>query len=343
MLILYILIEEAKEEFWMRILNRIWFWLKAARVHTMPMSFMSWLVVFCYAVKLGGNIYLGILALIGIMSAHLGVNLVDDYFDFKREVGTIKSSDEKKSIKMQKGKCAYLIAGQTSINTVGLVVYVYFGIAALIGLILTILCGWKVLLLAATAAVLCLLYPFLSYCGLSEFAVGMTFAPMLFAGVSYVMLGYIAKSIMLISISTGLLTVGLLHTHALMDYDFDVKDKKKTLCVLTGSKQNANIVLGLMMAIAYINIAVGIYLKIFPVAFAGTFITIPLAVSLCYLLELGIKHPEVVPERKPWMGPMENWQDIEKNNAQSFMLKFYISRNIMMFFTLLLCLGILIG
>lgn len=327
----------------MSIFNRIWFWLKAARLHTIPMSFMSWLVVFCYAVKLGGNIYLGILALIGVMSAHLGVNLVDDYFDFKREVGTIKSSEEKKSIKMQKGKCAYLLSGQTNINTVGLVVLVYFGIAALIGLILTILCGWKVLLIAAAAAVLCLLYPFLTYCGLSEFAVGMTFAPMLFAGVSYVMLGYIAKSIMLMSISTGLLTVGLLHTHALMDYDFDVIDKKKTLCILSGSKQNANIVLGLMMAIAYANIGLGIYLKTFPTSFAATFLTIPLAVSLCYLLDLGVKMPDFIPQRRFWMGPMENWQDIEKNNAQSFMLKFYISRNIMMFFTLLLCLGIIIG
>lgn len=327
----------------MGILNRIWFWLKAARFHTMPMSFMSWLVVFCYAVKLGGNIYLGILALIGVMSAHLGVNLVDDYFDFKREVGTIKSSEEKKSIKMQKGKCAYLLSGQTNINTVGLVVLVYFGIAALIGLFLTIICGWKILLIAGAAALLCITYPFLTYFGLSEFAVGMTFGPMLFAGVSYVMLGFIAKNIMLMSVSTGLLTVGLLHTHALMDYDFDVIDKKKTLCTISGSKQNANIILGVMMAIAYINMAVGIYLKIFPKATSLTFLTIPLAVALCYLLDLGIKIPDFIPQRRFWMGPMENWADIEKNNAQSFMLKFYISRNIMMFFTLLLCLGILIG
>lgn len=327
----------------MNIFKRVWFWLKAARFHTMPMSFMSWLVVFCYALKFGGDIVLGILALLGVMSAHLGVNLVDDYFDFKREVGTIKSSDEKKSIKMQKGKCAYLLSGQTDINAVGRVVLVYFGIAAFIGLILTFFCGWKILLIAGIAALLCMTYPFLTYCGLSEFAVGMTFGPMLFAGVSYVMLGFITKNIMLMSISTGLLTVGLLHTHALMDYDFDVIDKKKTLCTLSGSKQNANIILGLMMGIAYINMAVGIYLDIFPSATALTFLTLPLAIALCYLLNLSIKHPEIVPERKFWMGPMEHWADIEKNNAQSFMLKFYISRNIMMFFTLLLCLGIIIG
>lgn len=326
-----------------KFLNTIWFWLKAARVHTMPMSFMSWLVVFCISFKHGGNIFLGLLALIGVMLAHLGVNLTDDYFDYKREVGTIKSSDEKKSIKMQKGKCAYLINGETTIDKVLLVCFIYFGLASLIGAFLLFTCGWQVLVIAAIAAILCISYPFLTYCGLSEFAVGMTFAPLLFAGVSFVMLGYFSKDILLLSLSTGLLTIGLLHTHALMDYDFDLKDNKKTLCILAGSKQNALIVLGIMMAIAYINIGVGVYLHIFPLSYLLTFLTIYLPLGLYRLMDLGIKHPEIVPTRKFWMGPMENWADIEKNNAQSFMLKFYISRNIMVFFTVMLCLGILVG
>lgn len=327
----------------MNFLNTVIFWLKAARVHTMPMSFMSWLVVFCWAFKQGGDAFLGVLALIGVMLAHLGVNLIDDYFDYKREVGTIKSSEEKKSIKMQKGKCKYLIDGKATLNQTLLVVFIYFGIASLIGLYLLIVCGWQVTAIAAIAAIFCLLYPFLTYCGLSEFAVGMTFAPLLFAGVSFVMLGYISKDILLLSISTGLLTVGLLHTHALMDYDFDVKDNKKTLCTLLGSKHAALIALGLMIAIAYINIAAGIILGKFPMATIITFITIPLAVTLYKLMKLNIEHPEIVPDRKPWMGPMENWEEIKTNNAQNFMLKFYISRNIMMFFTVLLCIGLLAG
>lgn len=327
----------------MRLLKLIWFWLKAARVHTLPTSFLSWLVVFLFSLKLGGNVFFGILALVGITFAHLGVNLIDDYFDYKREVATIKSSEEKKNIKMQKGKCAYLIKGNISINTVLLVAFLNFGLAALIGLFLLIVCGWQILILASLAAVLCLLYPFLTYWGLSEFAVGMAFAPLLFAGVSFVMLGYFPKNILLLSISTGLLTVGLLHTHALMDYDLDIKDKKKTLCILLGSKHNALIALGVMMAGAYANIAIGVGLHLFSPALLVTFITIPLAVSLYMLMDMSIKQPEVVPERKFWMGPMENWEDIKRNNAQSFMLKFYISRNIMMFFTIMLCLGLLVG
>jgi len=327
----------------MKIFNTIWFWLKAARVHTLPMSFMSWLVVFCWAVKQGGNVFFGILALIGVVLAHLGVNLIDDYFDFKREVGTIKSSDEKKSIKMQKGKCKYMIDGKATLNQTLLVTFIYFGLASVIGLFLLIVCGWKVALIALIAAAFCLLYPYLTYWGLAEIAVGMTFAPLLFAGTSFVMLGYISIDIIVLSISTGLLTVGLLHTHALMDYDFDVIDKKKTLCTILGSKQKSLVALGLMMAGAYVNIAVGVLLGIYPLITLATFLTIPLAVVLYKLMKLNIEHPEVLPERKSWMGPMENWEEIKANNAQSFMLRFYISRNIMMFFTILLCVGLLIG
>jgi len=327
----------------MKLFDTIIFWLKAARVHTLPMSFMSWLVVFCWAIKHGGNVLLGVLALIGVMLAHLGVNLIDDYFDFKREVKTINSSDEKKSIKMQKGKCKYLIDGKASMNQLLIAIFVYFGLASLIGLVLLLVCGWQVALLAAIAAVFCLLYPFLSYCGLSEFAVALTFAPLLFAGVSFVMLGYFSKNILLLSISTGLLTVGLLHTHALMDFDFDIKDNKKTLCTILQSKQASLVALGLMMTIAYLNIAIGIWLGRFSWETIITFATVPLAISLYKLMKLNIEHPEIVPERKFWMGPMENWEEIKANNGQNFMLKFYISRNIMMFFTILLCIGVLVG
>lgn len=326
----------------MKIINSIWFWLKAARVHTWPMSFMSWLVVFCFAVKLGGNVFLGIVALFGIVLAHFGVNLIDDYFDYKREVGTIKSSEEKKNIKMQKGKCKYLLDEKATPKQLLIAIIVYFALASLIGLYLLIVCGWPVAAFAAVAAILSLFYPYLTYWGLSEIAVALNFGPLLFAGTAFVMLGYVPIDLILLSISTGLLTVGLLHTHALMDFDFDVKDKKRTLCTVLGSKQNALLALGLMMFIAYINIIVGVIVKTFSPMTLLTFLTIPLAVSLYKLMKSSLEHPEILQEKKLWMGPMEHWEEIKANNAQNFMLKFYLSRNIMMFFTLLLCLSLII-
>ena len=327
----------------MKAIENIIFWLKAARVHTLPMSFMSWLVVFCLALKDGGNIFLGILALIGVMLAHLGVNLIDDYFDYKNEVGTIKSSEEKKSIKMQNGKCKYLLDGKATIEQTLIVVIIYFALAAFFGLVLTIICGWPVVAIAIVASFFCLLYPKLTYWGLSEFAVGMTFAPLLFVGTYFVMTEAFSFYAILMSISTGLLTIGLLHTHALMDYDFDIKEDKRTLCTILKSKHNALWALAVMTFGAYINIAAGVLLDIFPPQTLITFLTLPLAITLITQMKTQIEHPEIIPEKKFWMGPMENWQEIQANNAQSFMLRFYIARNVMMFFCIFLCIGILIS
>ncbi len=327
----------------MEVFNRIIFWLKAARAHTIPMSIMSWLVVFCWSYSIGGDFFYGVLALIGIIFAQLGVNLIDDCFDYKKEIAKCKSPEEVKNIKMQDSKCQYLIDGKTTLKNAFIVSFIYFGIASVIGLTLLILCGWQVALITIIAGLLCIFYPFLTYMYLGEVAVFMTFAPLLFAGVSFVMLGYFTQEILLISIPTGLLTVGLLHTHALLDFDLDIKNNKKTLCTFLGSKNKSLMALAIMMTVAYINIIICIFLNILPLATLATFITIPLAVALYKIIKLSIENPEFVPKRKLWMGPMENWEELKKINAHSFTLKIYLARNLMMFFTILLCIGLLIG
>ncbi|UKI40884.1 MAG: hypothetical protein L6V95_12345 [Candidatus Melainabacteria bacterium] len=70
-----------------KIKERFLFWFKASRGYSLPMSVISWLIIFVYALKFSnGNIIYGILALIGIAFAHLGTNLFDDYIDFKDNV-----------------------------------------------------------------------------------------------------------------------------------------------------------------------------------------------------------------------------------------------------------------
>ena len=64
-------------------IDKILFWLKNSRIFSLPMTVLSWLVVFAYAIKHDGNIFNGIIALIGIACAHLATNLFDDYVDYK--------------------------------------------------------------------------------------------------------------------------------------------------------------------------------------------------------------------------------------------------------------------
>ena len=64
--------------------------LECSRIFSLPMTIMSWLIVFTYGVLFSGNVLNGILAFFGIAFVHLATNVLDDYFDYKaliRQVG----------------------------------------------------------------------------------------------------------------------------------------------------------------------------------------------------------------------------------------------------------------
>ena len=67
---------------------RLWFY-DVSRGYSLLMSVMPWLVAFLYCLKQGGNILYGMLALIGIVAAHLGTNVFDDVVDKLKSIGYI--------------------------------------------------------------------------------------------------------------------------------------------------------------------------------------------------------------------------------------------------------------
>ncbi len=325
-----------------KIFDTISFWFNAARGYSIPISVMSWAVPFIFGLADNGNITNGLLAFIGIVMVHLGVNLFDDVIDYyfeKKKIDKGLAPD----FNVQKGKCKYILDGKTTPLITLWVALGLFSTASLIGLYLTYVCGWQVLAIALATAFLCLIYPVMTYFAMGEFIVGIIFAPMLYFGTYFVMTKSFSLEMMIASISTGLLTVGLLHTHTLMDYDFDKDNNKKTLSSLAGSKKNAVIVQGIIMFLAYANILISVWLGFLPKVMILTFLALPTAISLYNLLMLHIKDPSIVVKRRFWMGPMENWETIVKNNTESFMIKFLLARNVMLVFTIFLCLAKLIS
>lgn len=323
-----------------KLLKRIIFWFNSARGYSSPTSIMSWCVPFIFGLSVKGNIYYGILALIGIVFVHLGVNLFDDVVDYALEMKRVKSGKSSTgNLNLQEGKCKYIIDNRATLLQTLFVSLTLFLISLLIGAFLTVKCGFTVVWIVLITAILCVLYPILTYFALGEFIVGFTFAPMLYLGTYFVMTKSFSLEIMLISISTGLLTVGLLHTHTFMDYDFDIKNNKKTLCSILGSKEKAIIAQGIIMFLAYINIIICVLLKLVPFSMLLTLLSIPTAVSLYKVLKIHAKNPKEKIERTFWMGPMENWDNIVKNNLEGFMLKFLLARNVMMIFTMLVCIS----
>ena len=209
-------------------IKTILFWLENSRIFSLPMTLLSWLVVFVYSLKSGGDILNGVIALIGICFAHLATNLFDDYVDYK------KLTDNS-----QKCKCAYIKEGKASLNDVLKVVVIYCVIACIAGLFLLLRCGMPVLWLAFTGGGITLIYAKLSQRGLSEIAVGTAFGPLLFEGVYFVMTGSFSLIVFIMSLAVVMFTVGLLYVHTLLDFEGDMASHKKTLVCRIGSKSKA--------------------------------------------------------------------------------------------------------
>lgn len=204
----------------------IWFWLKNSRLFSLPMSVMSWVVIFAFSID--GSIINGLVSLLGISCAHLATNLFDDYIDYKNLPSNC-----------QQAKCAYIKDGKATINDVLKVVIIYLLIAVLVGLFLFIRCGLPVIWLALVGGLISLFYAKLSKHGFSEVAVGIAFGPLLFEGVYFVMKGSFSWEVFVLSLAVVMFTIGLMYTHTVLDFEGDIKSGKMTLVCRIGDKYKA--------------------------------------------------------------------------------------------------------
>ena len=304
------------------------------------MTVMSWFVIFTFGILGSGNVLYGILALIGISFAHLGTNVLDDFFDYKHLIKQV-DFDKKDYLKnSQKTKCRYLISGVMTETQVKLLAAVYFGLAGIIGLFFYIKCGKPVLYFALAGAVISVLYSFLSRIRLSEIAVGIAYGPALFGGVYYVMTNTVSFDAFVLSVPSMFMTIVLLYVHTIMDYDYDIKENHLTIANFFDSQLDSLVVLRVLLILAY---ASTILLCIFDIADWQVFltlITVVLAVDLYNSMLEYSTEPESVPEHKWYHFPMENIKKLRKINAEAFMVRMYQSRNLMIYFSLILALGL---
>ncbi len=315
--------------------NKIIFWLNNSRLFSLPMTFMSWIVIFVYSLKEGGNVINGLLALVGISAAHLATNLFDDYIDYK----TLCKNEEfiKNTVKT---KCAYIKNGEASLNELLAVVIIYCSIAFVIGVILTLKCGIGVIFLALAGGIITLTYAFWSSNGLSELAVGLAFGPLLFEGVYFVMCRSLSIEVFVLSMAVGAFTVGLLYTHNLLDYDGDVCADKKTLCCRFGNKYKALRFLLVLYCFGYVMCFILAYISrnLFYVLPSLTF---PFAILLYVSMQMYIRDKNFLPPIRWWNYPLDNWQKIVEDKTECFYFRLYQARNLMVWFSLLMVLAVM--
>lgn len=319
-------------------LNKISTILECSRIFSLPMTIMSWLVIFVYSTTVAGNVSYGILALLGVCLVHLATNVLDDYFDYNALIKQVNFNKTEYLKNSQKTKCRYLVSGLIKDKDILLWAVTYLFIAFLIGIFFFIKCGKGVLYYALIGGIIAVTYSFFSRIRLSEFIIAIAYGPALYGGVYYVMTKTFSWEVFVLSIPTMLITVILLYIHSVMDFEYDVNEGHNTLANLFDSPLDALIILKYLIVLTYV---VPIFLCILDITdwqILLCWITIPLALDLYYSMIDFTTNPVSIPKHKWYHFPMENMR-----GAPSFMIRMYQSRNLTIYYTLLMILGLLLS
>lgn len=326
-------------------MNNIWhkltFWLHNARPVALPQSLLPAVLALGLAASQqpeSFNLWLGLIAVLGAELAHLSLNLFDDYFDARKLQSGFRDRLAAAGKQVRTGKTPYLTSGQATLSQL-LTVCLAFGAAAcLCGLPVLICRGWVILWPVAICAVLGLFYSApplrLSYHGLGDVVIGLIFGPLLMLGVYLAACGSLSLYIWPLAIAMGLLVANIGYVHSLLDVAPDRYADKKTLADLLPSAKAKLICCGVLSFGPFAIIEALTIFQVMPTPWLLPLLSMPLAAALYASVKIWLRNPRQSFPRLWWFGPMGNWQSICQRKLDWFMVRWYLARNLSVFFGL---------
>jgi len=212
------------------------------------------------------------LTMIGVLALHASVDLLNDYWDFKRGIDTAT-----KRTKMS-GGTGVLPEGLLEPKTVYRAGVAFLIIGAIIGSYFVIIDG---IIIGAILGFAILSIYFYSTkivdSGLAEIFVTIK-GTMIVLGTFFIQTSEISVSPILGGIVVGILSSLVLFIVSFPDYEADKSKGRKTLVIATG-KQKATTIFWVFPALSYVIIISGVILEFFPIFCLITLLTIPLVVK----------------------------------------------------------------
>ena len=246
-------------------------WFQGARPKTLGAAISPALVGSSIAYyEKSFDLTISLLALLVSVSIQIAVNYANDYSD------GIKGTDDQRvgPVRLVGQK----LASPKSVKTAAII---FFSIAALAGLFITILSNqWWFLLLGLSAIVAAWTYtggpkPY-GYAGLGELFVFIYFGLVAVLGTTYAQTLYLKPYFFLYAISIGLFASAILVANNLRDREKDKQNKKNTLAVKLGDQKTRNLYVLLMILPFILVLSLFIYNGINPGARIGATIQIQL-------------------------------------------------------------------
>ena len=322
-------------------MNKIGFWINNARHISLPQSILPALLAFAMAgTHPDFSWWLGLVALFGIICAHLGMNLADDYFDYKVKSGENRNEMAAEGMRARIAKYPYLTSGQATVKQLAGAIVAFLFIASICGAVILYFRGINILYLALIAGFLGISYsgwPFrLCYHGYGELVIGLMFGPLLMIGMQYAAAGVFDATIVLVSVPVGLLVTNIVYSHSIMDAIPDEKVGKMTFARLLAKPKWMIFFSGIFNLVPFVVIVAGVALGLLHWAYLSILILLPMAIYLVNSLNQFVNHKTIDIQLKPWMGPMGEFDKYREVGIDWFMLRWLIARNLVTFFCLIL-------
>lgn len=335
-------------------------WIKNARSIALPQSVLPCLTAVVLCIGQDGFLWwLAVPVVLGICAAHLGMNLADDYFDYKHDSRT-RADISSTSVRARMEKCHYLGEGKATVSQLGWAMVGFLGFAALMGGIAFaaqwILHGWQAAMGIIIYAVLGLIVGInysgkpleLGFHGLGELVIGLMFGPLLMLGVQAALTGTpFSWQMLCMSVAIGCMVTNIVYVHSVMEVNTDAELGKMTFARLLfeatkrkgeemKGKRLMVIFIGFFAIVPFILLGLGIAMGWWSPWYLLTLVTLPMSVFLIHstrLFAYGLPRNDTP---RWWMGPMGNWDNYVKAGIDWFLFRWLLARNICTFFCLVL-------
>ena len=322
-------------------MNKFKFWLNNARPISLPQSMLPALTAVALSFGAGSfSVVAAIASVIGVMCLHLGMNLLDDWYDYKVGSAEARQTVANEGFRGRMVKYPYLTSGEATPKQLLKAVCCFLGVAALMGAVVMYLRGWMVLGWMAAGLLIGVSYsgwPLkLGFRGLGELVIFLMFGPLMMTGVYFAITGGVDLKITWLSIAVGILVTNIVYSHSVLDAIPDRKMGKKTMAHLMGGPKGQIFLSALINTVPYIMVVAAVVLKQLHWAYLAVLLVFPMSLWLVGSLKEHVSGKEADLEPKKWMGNMGEWEKYKEAGIAWFLLRWLNARNIVTRFCIII-------
>ena len=322
-------------------MNTLKFWIKNARDIALPQSILpSLLAVSMAAVHPDFSWWPALVALFGVVCAHLGFNLADDYFDYRHNDVEARKKVTAEGFRTHMEKCHYIESGEATPKELLMAMCAFLAVAGVAGGVVWWFRGWPVAVLTLAGLLLGISYsgkPLeLGYHGLGELVIGVMFGPLLMIGMQFAACGVFDDKIVWVSAAVGLLVTNIVYSHAVLDLKADAQAGKMTFARLLRTRGAMLSFSGLFNLLPFAILIVGVAVGQLHWAYLSVLPLLPMGIYLIYSLAAHLDDKTIPFKPRWWMGPMGNFELYRRHNMDWFLIRWLVARNLVTFFCLVL-------